>query len=131
MSKAVFLGELSKGKRDRGAPRRRYKDQLKRQPAHAGVDHKDWQTLASDRVEWRSTTKRAAQQFEYSRVNASVERSRSIKHRLAVIRPSPTTPAQEYVHPELDSSVIRGQAAPSKDFLPTDLRIAKNLPSSL
>ena len=30
----------------------------------------------------------------------------------------------------LDSSVIRGHAAPSKDFLPTDHRTTKNLPSS-
>ena len=28
--KAVFLSELQEGKRDRGAPRKRYKDQLKR-----------------------------------------------------------------------------------------------------
>ena len=30
MLKAVFVSELQKGKRDRGAPRKRYKDQLKR-----------------------------------------------------------------------------------------------------
>ena len=53
MPKAMFFGELSKGKHDRGAPCRRYKDQLKQQLAQAGVDHKDWQTLTSDRVEWR------------------------------------------------------------------------------
>lgn len=46
MPKVVFFSKLSKGKRDRGAPRRRYKDQLKRQLAQAGVDHKDWQKLA-------------------------------------------------------------------------------------
>ena len=50
MPKAEFFSELGKGLRDRGAPRGRYKDQLKRQLVQAGVDHKDWQTLASDRV---------------------------------------------------------------------------------
>ena len=30
MPKAVFLGELYEGKRDRDAPKRRYKNQLKR-----------------------------------------------------------------------------------------------------
>ena len=31
--KAVFFNELQEGKRDHGAPRKRYKDQLKKQPA--------------------------------------------------------------------------------------------------
>ena len=33
MPKAVFFSELDVGKRDRVAPRKRYKDQLKKQPA--------------------------------------------------------------------------------------------------
>ena len=37
MPKAVFYGELSQGKRDRGAPRKRFKDQLKRQLTQADV----------------------------------------------------------------------------------------------
>ena len=37
MPKAVFFSELREGKRDRGAPRKRYKDQLKRQLAQAGT----------------------------------------------------------------------------------------------
>ena len=39
MPKEVFLGELQEGKRDSGAPRKRYKDQLKRQLAQAGISH--------------------------------------------------------------------------------------------
>ena len=35
MLKAVFFSELQEGKRDRGAPRKRYRDQLKRQLAQA------------------------------------------------------------------------------------------------
>ena len=35
MSKAVFFSELQEGKHDRGAPRKRNKDQLKRQLAQA------------------------------------------------------------------------------------------------
>ena len=37
MPKAVFFSELQEGKRDLGAPRKRYKDQLKRQLAQAGM----------------------------------------------------------------------------------------------
>ena len=78
--------------------------------------------ISSDRVEGKSTTKRTAQQLKDSR--AAKE---SWKHP-AAIRSSPAPSAQEYVNPELGSSVIRGHAAPSKDFLPTDLRTTKNLP---
>ena len=49
MPKAVFFSELQLGKRDRGAPRKRYKDQLKRQLAQAGISHQSWQQEASDR----------------------------------------------------------------------------------
>ena len=37
MPKAVFFSELQKRKRDHGAPRKRYKDQLKRQLAQVGI----------------------------------------------------------------------------------------------
>ena len=37
MSKAVFFSELQEGKRDRGASRKRYKDQLKRQLQQVGA----------------------------------------------------------------------------------------------
>ena len=55
MPKTVFFSELQEGKRDRGAPRKRYKDQLKRQPAQAGISHQSWQQEASDRDSWRSS----------------------------------------------------------------------------
>ena len=37
MPKAVFFSALQEEKRDRGAPRKRYKDQVKRQLAQAGI----------------------------------------------------------------------------------------------
>ncbi len=42
MPKAVLFGELSTGKRYQGAPKKRYKDQLKRELALAGVPHHSW-----------------------------------------------------------------------------------------
>ena len=41
--KAVFFSELQEGKRDRGASRKRSKDQLKKRLAQAGINHKSWQ----------------------------------------------------------------------------------------
>ena len=39
MPEAVFFSELQEEKGDSGAPRKRYKDQLKRQLAKAGISH--------------------------------------------------------------------------------------------
>ena len=39
MHKAVIFSELQEGKRNRGNPRKRYKDQLKRLLAQAGISH--------------------------------------------------------------------------------------------
>ena len=39
MPETVFFSELQEGKRDHGAPRKRYIDQLKRQLAQAGISH--------------------------------------------------------------------------------------------
>ena len=42
MPKAVFFSELQEGKCDCGAPRKRHKDQLKRQLVYAGISHRSW-----------------------------------------------------------------------------------------
>ena len=48
MPKAVdlFYGELVQGKRICGAPRKRYKDQLRRQLRAADIHEVDWETQA-------------------------------------------------------------------------------------
>ena len=43
MPKAVFFCEAQERKCDRGAPRKRDKDQLKRQLAETGISHQSWQ----------------------------------------------------------------------------------------
>ena len=57
------------------------------------------------------------------------KRRQPIKQLLAGVRSPPAPPAQEYVNPELNLTVIRGHASLSRDFLPTDLWTMKNLPS--
>ena len=42
MSKAVFFSKLQEGKRDHGAPRKRYKEQLKGQLAQTEISHQSW-----------------------------------------------------------------------------------------
>ena len=79
MPKFVFYGELSYRKRSIGAPRRRYKDQLKQQLGWAGIDHCNWQTLALKRSSWRTHAKRAVQNFEEERVRVVKEKRRRRK----------------------------------------------------
>ena len=59
MPKAIFFSKLKEGKRQRGAPRKRYKDQLKRQLTQAGISHQSRQQEASDRDRWRSLERKA------------------------------------------------------------------------
>ena len=71
MPKAVFFSELQEEKRDRGAPRKRYKDQLKRHLAQAGISHQSWQQEASVRDSWRSSVRKTSCEFEAERHTAA------------------------------------------------------------
>ena len=75
MPKAVFFSELQEGKRNRGAPRKRYKDQLKRQLAQAGIRHQSFQKEASDRDSWRSSVRKTSCDFEPERHTAGKKKN--------------------------------------------------------
>ena len=79
MPKAVFFSQLQEGKRDRGAPRQHYKDQLKRQLTQAGISHQSWQQEASDRDSWRSSVRKASFEFEADSHKAAKEKRRGQK----------------------------------------------------
>ena len=83
MPKAAFFSELQEGKRDRGEPRKPYKDQLKWQLAQAGISHQSWQQEASDRDSWRSSVRKASCKFEAERQKAAKEKHRRQKERAA------------------------------------------------
>ena len=74
MPKAVFFSELQEEKRDRGAPRKRYKDQLKRHLAQAGISHHLWQQEASDRDSWRLSVRKTSCEFEAEKHTAAKEK---------------------------------------------------------
>ena len=75
MPKAVFFSELQEGKRDRGSPRKRYKDQLKKQLAQAGISHQSRQQKASDRDSWHSSVRKVRCEFEAERHKAAKEKT--------------------------------------------------------
>ena len=73
--KAVFFSELQEGKRDHGAPRKRYKNQQKSQLAQMGISHQKWQQEASDRDSWRSSMRKDSCKFEAERHEAATEKT--------------------------------------------------------
>ena len=91
MPKAVFFSELQEGKCDCGAPRKRYKDQLNRQLAQAGISYQSWQQEASDRDSWRSSKRKASCEFEAERHKATKEKCRRQKEQAASLPSSSQT----------------------------------------
>ena len=69
---ALFFSELQEGNRKRGAPRKRYKDQLKRQIVQAGISHQSWQQETSNRDSWRSSARKASCEFEAHEASSSI-----------------------------------------------------------
>ena len=91
MLKAAFFNELQEGKRNRSAPRKRYKGQLKRQLAQAGISHHSLQQEALDRDSWRSSVRKASCEFEAQRHKAAKEKCRRQKERAASLLSSSQT----------------------------------------
>ena len=83
LPKIALYGELSTGHRDRGAPKKRYKDSLKKSLDACHIDHRQWSTLAADRQDWRHTVHQAVSTFEDSRRDNLKEKRRRRKDREA------------------------------------------------
>ena len=96
MPKAAFFSQLQEGKHDRGEPRKRYKDQQKRQLAKAGISYQSWQQEASDRDRWCSSGRKASCMFKAERHEAAKERCRRQKERAAFLPSS----AESFVCPK-------------------------------
>jgi len=79
MPKTVFYGELVQGKRNTGAPQKRFKDQLKKQLSQADINPKTWEQSASDRGSWRASTLSGTQHFEETRRQNIQEKRRRRK----------------------------------------------------
>ena len=88
LPKIVIFGELSSGHRDIEAPKKRFKDNLKKSLTACNIDHRQWSNLAADRVAWRHTIHQAAAQFELDRKNSLKDKRQRRKARAA----STTTP---------------------------------------
>ena len=67
LPKITLYGKLSSGHRDRGAPKKRYKDSLRMSLGVCHIDCSQWSALAADRAAWRYTVHQAVSSFEASR----------------------------------------------------------------
>ena len=67
LPKIVLYGELASRSRDVGAPKKRYKDSLKKSLNACHMEPRQWSTLASDCDTWRQTICRAVSIFETKR----------------------------------------------------------------
>ena len=74
LPKMVMFGELSTAHRERGAPKKRFKNSLKKSLSTCNIDHKQWSDLAADRVAWHHTIHQAVAQFEMDRRNLLKDR---------------------------------------------------------
>ena len=79
LPKIILYGELSSGLRNRGAPKKRCKDTLKKSLGACNISHHEWITLAKDRGAWRRTISKAASSFESSHRSAIEENDRGGK----------------------------------------------------
>ena len=76
--------------------RKRYKDQLKRQLAQAGISSQSWHQKASDRDSWHSSVRKASCKFKAERHKAAKEKHRRQKEWAASL---PST-SQTFVCPK-------------------------------
>ena len=58
------------GHRERGGPKKRFKESLKKSLTTCNIDHRQWSVLDTDRVVWRHTIHQPAAKFESDRRNS-------------------------------------------------------------
>ena len=88
LPKIVMYGELSTGHRERGAPKKRFKDSLKKSLTTYNIDNRQWSDPAVDRVACRHTIHQAAAQFKVDRKNSLKDK----RQRRKACAASTTTP---------------------------------------
>ena len=104
LPKAVFYGELTKGKR--GGQQLRYKDVVKRhlKATHITVDH--WETLAQDRQQWRQAIHKGKGHIG-EKIQQKYQHDHNLRHGLPGAPPlsSSVSTAGEVLNLKLDYSL--------------------------
>ncbi|CAH1249728.1 Hypp8672 [Branchiostoma lanceolatum] len=88
LPKIILYGELSTGHRNRGAPKKRFKDTLKKSLQCCNIDYHQWSALAADRGTWRHTVHQAVSSFDKNR-RTDLQEKRSRRKNRTVTAPNP------------------------------------------
>ena len=67
MPRQILCGELMRGTRKKGRPKKRYKDCIKETLKQCSLPPRDLETCAQDRPGWRATIKSACSKFDDNR----------------------------------------------------------------
>ena len=78
--RSLLYSELSDGARKVGAPKKRFKDQLK--SSLSKCDIADFEALANERGQWKTAVKTGVAKFEKARIDDLRERRRCRKERI-------------------------------------------------
>lgn len=78
----VLYGQLSVGRRNRGSPKKRYKDHIKKTLKNFNIDPYHLESSASDRALWRSACHDGAEHFENERTRKRMEQRERRHQRL-------------------------------------------------
>ena len=79
LPKKVLFSELAEGTRRPGGQKKRYKDHVKTTLKACNIDPNNLEDLATDRGQWRNSTKKGVQHLETERRNKR-DRDRAARH---------------------------------------------------
>ena len=85
LPKIALYGERSSGHRNIVAPKKRYKDTLKKALGACDIDHHQWTTLAADRDTWRQTIHQTVSSVEENLMDSLKEKRHRRKTRVASV----------------------------------------------
>ncbi|GFO24894.1 hypothetical protein PoB_005139900 [Plakobranchus ocellatus] len=90
LPKIALYGEIRSGHRYRGAPKKRYKDCLKKTFTACNIDHRNWSDFAADRSAWRLISSKGVTLFEETRRDTIKDkRSRRKARAASAVSPDP------------------------------------------
>ncbi|KAI8507031.1 hypothetical protein Bbelb_154700 [Branchiostoma belcheri] len=95
LPRQILFSQLESGTRPRGAPRRRFRDQLKDTLLRCAIDQDSWEHLAEDRAKWRRTVMQGTAHMEDQRRAEAEAKRQQRKERLLRPCPPPTLPCRK------------------------------------
>ena len=81
LPKKLLFGELAHGKRQRGAPKKRFKDSLKASLKAFDINPDSWEQEAQDRSGWRGALYAGGESHEEKRLETAVTKRNARKER--------------------------------------------------